>query len=356
MKCRTALQAFILISLHIFLLTPSLLFADSVEYLYDDLGRLVRVTKPDNTRVLYYYDEVGNLLSITKETSTPQALPPMVQGIDPDIFLVGGAYNIAITGQNLFTTSSIATDNPDISVKLTAAIDTKIVAVLSISSGASSGQANLTVTTTYGSASMTINLYKLAIMPEVMGLFPGKTSSFSVSLTPSAPEDLKVAVINNNPDIIETQSSVTIPAGASAGLTVKALKGGGGTINIGGTEAMVYVFEDGALMNAMPVSVYIEESKSVSGAATTSLPVSVYIEQPAAVDAATASLPVSVFIEQSTAVDATAATMPVSVYIEQPTAVNAIAVSSPVSAYIEQSSTVDAIAVSPLVSAEISSQ
>lgn len=356
MKRRSAIQT-LFVSVYILLVIPSLLFADSVEYLYDDLGRLVRVTGASNNRMLYQYDEVGNLMSITKETSAPQALPPVLHIIEPDILLVGNNYNIAITGQNLLTTSSITSDNPYVAVTLTAAIDTKITAVLSVSSSASPGTVNITVTTSYGSANMSINIYKISITPQTIGIFPAKTGSLSVSLTPSASKDLKVAVVNNNPDIIETtQSSITIPAGTSAGFTVKALKGGTGTINIGSTEAMIYVFEDGSLMNAMPVSVYIEESKSVSGAATASLPVSVYIEQPAVVDATTASLPVSVFIEQSTAVNAIAVTMPVSVYMEQPSVVNATTVSMPVSAYIEQSSTVDAIVVSPLVSAQISSQ
>jgi YD repeat-containing protein len=244
----------LLICIFIFLPSPST--GDSVEYFYDDSGRLVRVVK-GTERILYQYDEVGNLISISKEDSTPQELPPVLQGIDPDIFLIGGNYNVIITGQNLLTTSSVTTDNPNITVKFITAIDTKINAVLSISNTASPGSANLTVTTSYGSASMAINLYKAKIVPEAISLFPVSTASLSVSLTPSASKDLKVAVINKNPEIIDTQSYAVIPAGGSGNFTVKAIKEGTGTIEVGSTEATVFVVGEGGLIDAAPVSVLI---------------------------------------------------------------------------------------------------
>jgi YD repeat-containing protein len=289
--CTLALLFLCSFALLIFSVSPA--SAETVNYIYDDLGRLIRVTDENNQRVLYQYDKVGNLMSITTEDSAAQALPPVLEGIDPDIFIVGEDYNVAITGQNLLTTSSITTDNSNITIRSFAAIDKQINMHLSIENSASSGQANLTVTTSYGSASMAINLYKLVITPDTLGLFPSQTGSMSVSLSPSASEDLEVEIINNNPGIIETQSSVIIPAGAGISFTVKALKAGMGTINIGDTEAMVYVYENGTLMNAMPVSVYIESS----------------------VDATTVSSPASVKVEQLTPVEATIATMPVSVEI-----------------------------------------
>ncbi len=243
------------------IILPALSISDSVDYLYDDSGRLVTVTNTaNNTRALYQYDEVGNLIAIFNETSTPQALPPVLQGIDPDIFLIGETYNVIITGQNLLTTSSITSNNPDITIKLITAIDTKIIVILSIAGTASPGQANLTVTTSYGSASMTINLYGATIIPDAVTLFPASTTTMSVSLTPSAPEDVEVKINNNNPDIIETPPSATIPAGGSGDFTVKALKGGTGTINIGVAEATVYVVggdesERGAVIESAPVSV-----------------------------------------------------------------------------------------------------
>ncbi len=152
-------KASILFLLCISVILPSFAIADEVNYLYDDTGRVVRVLK-GTERLLYQYDEVGNLLSISEETSTPQALPPVLQGIDPDIFLIGSNYYVTLTGQNLLTTTSITSDNPNITIKNIAAIDTKIHALLNVASSAFPGQANITVTTSYGSASIAINLYQ----------------------------------------------------------------------------------------------------------------------------------------------------------------------------------------------------
>ena len=42
---------------------PSIVPADETRYTYDDLGRLVRVERPDGAVVTYTYDAVGNRLS-----------------------------------------------------------------------------------------------------------------------------------------------------------------------------------------------------------------------------------------------------------------------------------------------------
>lgn len=270
----------LLILLCVFALLPSLSAGDSIEYLYDANGRLIKANKADNTRVLYQYDEVGNLIGIYKETSASQPLPPVLSGINPDIFLIGESYNVVITGQNLLTTTSVTSDNPDVMINFTAAIDSKVIAVLSIADSASAGQANITVTTSYGSASMTINLYVANITPEEISLFPGSTATMAVSLNPSASRDVTVEVNNKTPDIIDTPSSVTIPVGGSGDFTVKALKGGTGTINIGNAEAIVYVIggdddSRGAIIESAPVSVSIGDVPSDT--VISSMPVSVNI-------------------------------------------------------------------------------
>jgi len=283
----------IFLCISIFIL-PSLSTGDSVDYFYDDNGRLVKATKSSNLRILYQYDEVGNLISIIKETNTPQALPPVLQGIDPDIFLIGTNYYVIITGQNLLTTSSVTSDNPSIIVNFITAIDTKILATFFISNNVSPGQANITVTTSYGFASMSINLYQANILPpKEISLFPSNTATMSVNLIPSAPNDLNVAIINKNPDIVYTQSSLTIPSGGSADFTVNALKGGAGVITIGNSEANIYVIERGivasnpvsvsmgsvpnnTLINSSPVSVMIDTLPD--GSFIFSKPVCVMIE------------------------------------------------------------------------------
>ncbi|MFA6054867.1 MAG: RHS repeat domain-containing protein [Thermodesulfovibrionales bacterium] len=235
-------------------LIASVAIADDINYSYDDAGHLIRIEKGAE-RILYQYDEAGNLISVTKEIGTSQSLPPVLQGIEPDIFLIGNTYNIAITGQNLLTTSDITSGNPYLTIRNIIATDTKIFATISITNGASPGAANITVTTSYGSASMSINIYKLIIEPKTISLMTGQTTSLSASLTPSAPADLGVAIINNNPDIINAPFSLVIPAGRSAYFTVKALKVGTGKINIATEVATVFVITGDYSISAAPLCV-----------------------------------------------------------------------------------------------------
>ena len=54
------------------LLGVDLARADIV-YLYDDLGRLVRVIRDDGEAASYYYDAVGNILQVTRESGVNQS-------------------------------------------------------------------------------------------------------------------------------------------------------------------------------------------------------------------------------------------------------------------------------------------
>ncbi len=324
----------ILLTLIWIIALPSLSISDSVDYLYDDSGRLVTVTDTtNNTRLLYHYDKVGNLLSIYKEENViPGTSAPVLDSIDPDIFLIGETYNVVITGQNLLTTSSITSDNPDVTVKFIAAIDTKIVAVLSIADTASTGQANITVTTSYDSASISINIYSVIMVPKGITSYPLKTESLSVSLAPSAPRDLDVGIYNSSPDVLDTQPVITIPAAGSAGFAVQALKPGAGIIRIGNAESAIYVIgEKEDVITAKPVSVYIN---LLSGdASSISLPVSVRIEPP--LGNITAALPVSVHISALSSDDASVVSQPVSVSVIKAIISDASTSSLPVSIRIE---------------------
>lgn len=242
------------LALFSFIFSVSAVFADEVNYSYDDAGRLVRVEK-DTDRVLYQYDEVGNLILITRETGASQPLAPTLQGIAPHSFIIGDTYSIAITGQNLLSAGSVTSNNPGITVKNVTALDTTVVATLSVAAGASPGQANITVTTSYGSASISVNIYQANISPQTAGLFPGGAMSFSVSLAPSATETLSAPISNNAPGILEMQPSVAIPPGGSANFMVNAIQGGTGTIQVGTAVATVRVIGGNTLINAQPVSV-----------------------------------------------------------------------------------------------------
>lgn len=253
----------LLIFLSFLILSTSLSIGDSIEYLYDDSGRLIKVTNPEtNMRVLYQYDEVGNLISISSETSVAQSLPPTLEGIDPDILLIGTNNYVTITGHNLLTTNSVASDNPNIIIKDIAAINTRINATLSIASAATSGQSVLTVTTSNGSTNIPVNLYGVNVTPPAISIFTTGSSNsgdVSASLIPSAPHDFRAAIKNNNPDIISLQPTVIMPGGGSANFTIHALKQGTGIIEIGNAQTPVYVLEGGNIsLMTSPVCVTID--------------------------------------------------------------------------------------------------
>ena len=96
----------IILSLSILAIAPSLSFCVSVQYFYDNIGRLIATVSDTGDVTIYTYDEVGNLLSISKDTFSPN--PPVIQGINPDILFVGTTTLVSIRGQNLLTTEGLA--------------------------------------------------------------------------------------------------------------------------------------------------------------------------------------------------------------------------------------------------------
>src|SRR5258708_38718096 len=79
--------------------------SNSVQYVYDALGRLTTVVDPSGSVATYNYDAVGNLLSITRSTTSPSALA--ILGFSPAQGSVG--QTVAIQGQNFSATPSANT-------------------------------------------------------------------------------------------------------------------------------------------------------------------------------------------------------------------------------------------------------
>ncbi len=75
---------------------------NSVQYVYDTLGRLTTVVDPSGNVATYNYDAVGNLLSITSSTTSPSALA--IFGLSPAQGSVG--QTVVIQGQNFSATPS----------------------------------------------------------------------------------------------------------------------------------------------------------------------------------------------------------------------------------------------------------
>ncbi|KAF0145009.1 MAG: hypothetical protein FD156_1336 [Nitrospirae bacterium] len=318
------------------LLIPSLSFASDGNYIYDDTGRLIKTISETGEVATYNYDGVGNLISITTHTISQN--PPALNSINPDIVFLNSTIDVTITGANLFTTQSITSDNAGISISNISATDSTITASLTISWGAPLGQANINVTTFYGSASIPIIVYKLILEPGAAYLLTGETVTISAGITPSASRDLNLAIINETPDVIEASQSIIIPSGGNGTFTVRALSQGTGIVAVGGVIGTVFV--------TPPLS---------GDVATSGAPVSVYMES-STVDAATISAPVSAYMELALSVDAVESGPPVSVYKEEPLSMDAVESGPPVSVYKEEPLSMDATTISAPVSAEISPQ
>jgi YD repeat-containing protein len=255
MKCKQKYKGLIGAIVFLFIAIPLIsAFAEVVIYTYDDANRLIKVVHEDGSVVEYSYDEVGNLISISRNTGTAPG-PPVIQGIDPNIMIVGNTYDITIIGDKLSTTSSVTTNNPNITVTNVSAAETRINATFSISINASPGQSNINVTTPYGAANIPINLHQATLTPNSVSLCAASTSSMRVSLNPPAAVDVSAPIANRNPDIISTPSSVIVPAGGNVDFTVTAVTDGTGIIDVGNAESTVYVIGSGVYVYAKRVNV-----------------------------------------------------------------------------------------------------
>ena len=125
-----------------------------VVYLYDDLGRLVRVIRENGEAASYHYDPVGNLLQIARESGVPQATT--VASVSTSRLTQGRSTILTITGVNLV--GATITSSTGITVtSVRSELDTLTVGV-SVSSAAPLGDASLTVQTSLGSVTLPLTV------------------------------------------------------------------------------------------------------------------------------------------------------------------------------------------------------
>jgi len=253
-----------------FVLFPSFAVADEVKYFYDDAGRLIKVIR-GTEGFIYQYDEVGNLLSISSSTISNN--PPVLQSINPDILFTGSSTSVTITGQNLFTTKEVSSDNSSLTIKILHITDTEINTEIEVSTEALLGEANIIVATLYGSASIPIDILRLTLSPYTAYILAGETEEITISLTPA--RSMALNILNNNPDIITAPQSIQIPASGSASFTVQALAVGTGILEVEKFLSTIFVtppFTGTASISSDPVSIVWPW---ISGAFLESKPVSI---------------------------------------------------------------------------------
>src|SRR5262245_13499492 len=122
----------------------------AIQYIYDDLNRLVGVVDQQGNAATYSYDATGNLLKIERFTIGRTA--PHITGIVPAQAESGREVAVTITGQDLLTVRRVMIDNPDIRARFLGASPEAVSAVFSVAPTASLGPASVTVITAFGAA------------------------------------------------------------------------------------------------------------------------------------------------------------------------------------------------------------
>ncbi|MBI4489577.1 MAG: RHS repeat protein, partial [Deltaproteobacteria bacterium] len=126
-----------------------------VIYIYDDLGRLVRVVNENNKCATYEYDAVGNLLTITRSTNCLQ--PPTIDSLSQDTAHTGDTACITMAGTNFFG-ATVTTDNPEVQLSRVRVSETNIEICLNISPFSSLGPTRIIVSTAAGVAERTLTI------------------------------------------------------------------------------------------------------------------------------------------------------------------------------------------------------
>ena len=249
-------------------MSPSLSSAGSVNYIYDDTGRLIKVISETCDTAVYNYDAVGNLISITRATA--KQLPPVLQGINPDVVFIRNinpvTVSITLTGENLISTENIWSDNSGLVVNYFTASDTSITVNATVLSDASLGATKINVSTLYGTAGIPLNVAKLYFDPAQVTTVVG-TADITARIE-GLSKDYTVILNNQNPDVISAPASINIPAGSSAALTVNAVKEGTGVIttsqNAGITVYVTQPFTGEATAAAKPVSIGLQKTATIN--------------------------------------------------------------------------------------------
>ena len=298
--CSCFLLSFLLL-ITFTLYNPPFASSDTNQYVYDELGRLVRVVN-DTTVTNYAYDEVGNILSVTNGSL---ADTPSVVSVAPATLLVGVKTAVVFSGQNLLSVSGITSLNGKIQVNSIDVSPSQITAMLTATNV--SGD---TIKLTFRDYNQTVYQTDIAAVastvvmnPPVVATLPNSTVTTSISLNPPLASPLTIGLKTDNVSIATVPSTITIPAGGSASLQITTKSLGFSGISDLNNEVLGYVVSENPIgangATSLPISVSIEPSVTpVAPSLGSSSLVSVSVaptSQPVAPSGGT-SLPVSVSV------------------------------------------------------------
>jgi YD repeat-containing protein len=162
----------------LFIVTSSI--SNTAQYIYDDLGRLVKVIDDQGVETTYAYDAVGNLLSITTTPSASSAVA--IVDIDPWSGPVGTTVTIYGKGFSTLSNNNTVLFNGVMATVISSAPD---VVVTSVPAGATSGP--VSVQTPLGIATSSKNFtitqpVTISISPSLAFVAPGKSEQFTATI------------------------------------------------------------------------------------------------------------------------------------------------------------------------------
>lgn len=248
-RIRPRLTTLGLMATHFLLCFVPALHAQSnstVEYYYDDRGRLIKVVDTSGNLATYNYDSVGNLASISRSAlSSPGALA--ILNFTPSQGPIG--QTVTIQGEGFSTTPGSNTVQFN-GTAATVAAATAISLTVTVPSGATTGPISVAVGTATTTTSSNFTVLQIptitSVNPnfasqgstvssfQVTGInFTGATFAFAPSFIPPA-----IVVSNVNINAAGTSATMTLAVDPSAvgALTLVATNASGSSTQIPGTN------------------------------------------------------------------------------------------------------------------------
>lgn len=277
---------------------PSHCRGDTTKYFYDQSGRIDRVVT-DSSGEIYSYDKLGNLMSVQLEPTSASA--PVITSASPDVVFIGEGCLVKLIGDNLLPTESVASGNPDLSIKVVSVSDSEILAEMT---AVAVGTATVTVTNSYGqdSTDITMSDATLSFSPERLLLKPGDSGPITVNINQPLASELTINLANSFPEFASLPESVTIPIVGETNFTASALEVGTSEVSAGNAKSLIVVDEpltgEFPNLSSQPVSVRIEPPQQII-APVISNGISIRVEPPQQIIAPVLSNPISVSMEIS---------------------------------------------------------
>ena len=189
----------------------------SIQYLYDDLGRLIAVVDPGGDTAVYHYDAVGNVLSIARHVSSQVSIVSFSPGSGPiatPVTIFGTGFSATMAQDTVTFNGTTAT--------IPSATTTQLV--VTVPSGATTGTIGVTAP---GGAATSASTFTVASIgaPTITSVTPSigpagtPVSVSGTNFDPNAPNDrVKVnATFAAVSSVTTTTLGTTIPSATASG-------------------------------------------------------------------------------------------------------------------------------------------